>query len=362
MINSPAIHLARVFLKMFLRDRQTIVLNLLFPVIFLSILGFLDQERDPIEISVANHSSSEIATRFVKTLNENPIFDVIEGEEAALKQQLLEGDITLVLVIPEQFDDANDATELVVFVDAAQVRLLGLIMPTLEKALLKIERTLRHSEPMFSLRVEDVQSRSQGAIDFLLPGLLAFMLMQISIAGSGFNIVEYRRKGILKRLFVTPIQPREFITAICMARLVLCLIQLTVILGFAVFLLDVKILGSFASLYFVIVLGTVIFLCLGFAVGSLAKTQQAVAAVSTIVILPQIFLSGVFFPIEYLPDLVQPVAQLLPLTHVVHSMREITNNGMALFEIMPSLLGVAIWIVISFAVATRLFVWKEVVN
>jgi len=361
-MTSRAVHLAKVFLRMFLRDRQSMLLNLLFPVMFLSILGFINRDSDPIEIGVANQSRSEIAAEFVKTLDENPLFDVIEGEEEALKNQVLAGDATLVLVIPEQFDDPASATELVVFVDAARVRLLGFVMPMLEKALLGIERKLRRTEPMFILRVEDVQSRSQRYIDFLFPGILAFTLMQISIAGSGFNIVEYRRKGILKRLFVTPIQPREFIAAICMARLVWCLTQLTVLLGFAVFLLDVKILGSFVSLYFVMVLGNIIFLCLGFCVGSVAKTQQAVAAVSTVVIFPQMFLSGVFFSIEAMPDALQSVARVLPLTPVVNSMREIANDGMALVEIMPSLLGVAVWIVISFALATRLFVWKEVVN
>ncbi len=361
-MTSRAIHLARVFLRMFLRDRQAIFFSLFFPVMFLSVLGFINRDGNPIEISVANQSRSEIAAEFVKTLDENPLFDVIEGEEEALKNQLLEGDATLVLVIPQQFDDPVSATELVVFVDAAQVRLLGFIMPMLEKALLGIERKLRRTEPMFILRVEDVQSRSQRYIDFLLPGILALTLMQISIAGSGFNIVEYRRKGILKRLFVTPIKPREFIAAICMARLIWCLMQLTVLLGFAVFMLDANILGSVVSLYFVIVLGTIIFLCLGFAIGSVARTQQAVGAIGTIVMFLQMFLSGVLFPIEAMPDAVQPMARMLPLTPVVNSMREISNNGMALVEIMPSLLGIAIWIVISFALATRLFVWKEVVN
>ncbi len=235
-------------------------------------------------------------------------------------------------------------------------------MPTLEKALVSIERKLRGTEPMFSLRVEDVQSRSQRVIDFLLPGILAFTLMQICIAGSGFNIVEYRRKGILKRLFVTPITPSEFIAAICMARLVWCLVQITVLLTFAVFLLDVNIAGSYLSLYFIVVLGTIIFLCIGFAVGSLAKTQEAVGALGSLVLIPQAFLSGAFFPIEAMPEVVQPVSLLLPLTHVVNSMREISNNGMTLLEITPSLLGIAIWMLISFALATRLFVWKEVVN
>lgn len=86
------------------------------------------------------------------------------------------------------------------------------------------------------------------------------------------------------------------------------LIQLTVLIAFAVFLLDVRILCSFASFYFMVILGTFIFLCLGFCLGSIAKTQQAVMAVGNIIVLPQIFLSGIFYPIESMPKLIQPIA------------------------------------------------------
>ena len=109
-------------------------------------------------------------------------------------------------------------------------------------------------------------------------------------------------------------------------------------------------------------LGTFIFLCLGFCLGSVAKTQQAVMAVGNIVIFPQIFLSGVFYPIESMPELIQPIAKILPLSFVSTAMREIANNGASLLSIAPSLLGIALWFVIAFVLATRLFVWKEVAN
>jgi ABC-2 type transport system permease protein len=247
-------------------------------------------------------------------------------------------------------------------VDAAQVQQLGLIMPLLEQTLISIEREFRNIEPMFTLTIEDVQARSQRYLDFLLPGLMAFTLMQLSIAGSGFNIVEFRRKGILKRLFVTPIKPHDFITAIVLARMAIILIQLTVLILFAVTILDVRIVGNFASFYLMIILGTFIFLCLGFCLGSIAKTQQAVMAVGNLVIFPQIFLSGVFYPIESMPELIQPIANLLPLSVVSTAMREIANNGTSLLEITPTLIGIAAWFVIALVLATRLFVWKEVAN
>ena len=363
MLSQLQIHLSKVFLKIFLRDRQSIFFSLFFPVIFMTVFGFVNSaEQEAIEIGVVNNSGSSVATDFAQLLIDNPLFAVTIGEEPRLREELIAGDQTMVLVLPTSFDTESESENLRLLVDAAQVNQLGLIVPMLEQTLISIEREFRGIEPMFNLELEDVQARSQRYIDFLLPGLMAFTLMQLAIAGSGFNIVEYRRKAILKRLFVTPIQPKDFITAIVLARMAIVLIQLTVLIFFATFILDVRILGNFASFYFVIMLGTFIFLCLGFCLGSIAKTQQAIGAVGNIVIFPQIFLSGIFYPIESMPELVQPIATVLPLSFVSTAMRDIANNGAALVEILPSLAGIAVWFVISFVLATRLFVWKEVAN
>ncbi len=357
------LHLAKVFLKIFLRDRQSIFFSLFFPIIFMTVFAFANNgEVDPIELGIVNNSPSAVANDFSQMLIDNPLFEVTLGEEEQLRAELVEGNQTMVLILPEGFDAQSDGAELQLLVDAAQVQQLSLIMPLLEQTLISIEREFRNIEPMFTLAVEDVQARSQRYLDFLLPGLLAFTLMQLSIAGSGFNIVEYRRKGILKRLFVTPIRPRDFIASIVMARMAIVLIQLTVLILVAVLALNVTIVGNFVSFYFIVMLGTFIFLCLGFCLGSIAKTQQAVMAVGNIVIFPQIFLSGVFYPIESMPELIQPIAKILPLSFVSTAMREIANNGASLLSIAPSLFGIALWFVIAFILATRLFVWKEVAN
>lgn len=363
MFNKLQIHLAKVFLKIFLRDRQSIFFSLFFPIILMTVFGFGNiGEPEPFRMGVVNNSQNVLATEFIQLLDEDPIFTVSLGDEDSLRSDLIEGDQTLVLVIPENFDAQSAGADLRLLVDAAQVQQLGLIMPILEQSLISIEREFRNIEPMFYLILEDVKARSQRYLDFLLPGLMAFTLMQLSIAGSGFNIVEYRRKGILKRLFVTPIKPKDFITAIVLARLAIILLQLTVLILFAIFIMDVSIVGNFASFYFIVILGTFIFLCLGFCLGSLAKTQQAVMAVGNIVIFPQIFLSGIFYPIESMPELIQPIAQILPLSFVSTSMRDIANEGASLLAIGPSLIGIAVWFVIAFMLATRFFVWKEVAN
>jgi ABC-2 type transport system permease protein len=126
--------------------------------------------------------------------------------------------------------------------------------------------------------------------------------------------------------------------------------------------MDVNILGSYVSLYTIIIIGTFLFLCLGFMLGSLAKTQQSIQAIGNLVIFPQIFLSGIFYPVESMPALLQPVASVLPLTFVASALREIASAGASLSDITPDLIGIAIWLIIAFLAATRFFVWKEVAS
>ncbi|MEX0619312.1 MAG: ABC transporter permease, partial [Pseudohongiellaceae bacterium] len=146
------------------------------------------------------------------------------------------------------------------------------------------------------------------------------------------------------------------------SRLVICVFQLSILLAVAVLFLDVSIVGSYLSLYSVIILGTIVFLCLGFFLGSLAKTQQSIMAIGNIVIFPQIFLSGIFYPIEALPQLVEPIARILPLSFVATALREIANNGTSLGGVAPELIGILVWLAIGFGLATRYFIWKEVAS
>ena len=273
---------------------------------------------------------------------------------------MIEGEIRGLVLIPANFRDIKNLDALKFYVDASQTRQVNGIKRVIESSLLSVERNIRNIKPLFELELEDVKARPQRYIDFLLPGLLAFMIMNLSIAGSGFNVVEYRRRGILKRLFVTPIRPKDFITSIVLARMLIVLVQLSVVLSIALFLLDIKIIGGYFSFYSTVILGTFIFLCIGFALGSLAKTQEGIRPIVGLVTFPQVILSGVFFPISSMPEFVQPIVYSLPLSSVVSSLREIANDGASFISLSYSTAGILIWVLVSFLIATRFFVWKEV--
>lgn len=353
--------MARTFLKIFSKDRQSIFFTLFFPITFMVIFGFITTgDEDPMKIGVVDEAGNAFSARFIDVLEKNELFDVTVGEEDDLRQQVVEGDMTLVLVLPPGFRGDEEPSELTMLVDASQARQTAMLQPVVEQALLEVERELRGIEPLFPLDVVDVQARSQRYIDFLVPGLLALTIMQISVAGSGYNIVEYRRKGILKRLFVTPIRSGSFIGGIVIARLVITVIQVSFLLAMAVLLLGVPIVGNVFELFVMIPFGSAIFLSLGFFMGSIAKTQQAIMLLGNLITLPQMFLSGVFFSIDTMPDVLQPVARLLPLSFLATGVRDIIVNGVGLLEQIPTLAGLLVWLVIALTLAIRRFRWKEV--
>ena len=150
----------------------------------MTIFGFVNNDQqEPFDIGVVKKSDSVVAADFVQQLKDNPVFNVTIGTEDLLRSELRDGNQTLVMVVPETFNAADldqQSTELRMLVDAAQLAQLGLIQPILERTLIEIEREFRETEPMFSVIIEDIEARSQSYLDFLLPGLMALTLMQLS--------------------------------------------------------------------------------------------------------------------------------------------------------------------------------------
>jgi ABC-2 type transport system permease protein len=75
---------------------------------------------------------------------------------------------------------------------------------------------------------------------------------------------------------------------------------------------------------------------------------------------PQMLLTGIFYPIDAMPTIIQPLANILPLSFVVSGLRGVAIEGANVLELMPNIIGIVIWIAIGLGFAIKLFNWKEV--
>jgi ABC-type multidrug transport system permease subunit len=208
--------------------------------------------------------------------------------------------------------------------------------------------------------VSDALVRERGGryIDFLVPGLLGMNLMGSGIWGIGFAIVDARRKRLLKRLVATPMSRPQYLASFILSRLTMLILEVVLLLGFAVMVFGVPVRGSFPVLALVCLLSALAFAAIGLLIASRARTVEGVSGLMNLVMLPMWIFSGVFFSASRFPAAIQPAVQALPLTAVNEALRGTMLRGQGLGQLWPELAIVGAWLIVSFGLALRLFRWQ----
>ena len=153
MFNSPRAYLTKVFIQIFLRNKQYILFSLILPLVILGIVGLNDGDRDPIDIGLADNANSDLSKQFVASLASNNLFNLIQESEDVLRDDLINGDLMIALIIPADIGNQANASKIKLLVDKSQVQFIQTIKPILDQSLLSIERQITGNPPMFSLFV-----------------------------------------------------------------------------------------------------------------------------------------------------------------------------------------------------------------
>ena len=159
------------------------------------------------------------------------------------------------------------------------------------------------------------------------------------------------------RASATPTSPAYFLSAQVLSRLIIGVVQVAILFAIGIWF-GLQMFGSYMTLFVVVIIGSAIFLAIGFAIAGWAKNEDQAAPVANLISLPMMFLSGVFFPRDALPDFLAAITALLPLTYVIEALRAIVNQCADLLSLGPEMLGMAVWVVITFVIAIRLFRWE----
>jgi ABC-2 type transport system permease protein len=116
--------------------------------------------------------------------------------------------------------------------------------------------------------------------------------------------------------------------------------------------------GRWAATGFFVVLGSLTFIAIGYVIASFTPTEEAANGVTQVIQLPMLFLSGIFFPIATMGDLLQSVARLLPLTYLGDALRQVMVDGTPFAPLAVYALVLVAWLVVSFGIAARYFRWQ----
>jgi ABC-2 type transport system permease protein len=203
-----------------------------------------------------------------------------------------------------------------------------------------------------------VKTSNLGSIDFLLPGILAISIMQLGIFSVAFAFVSMKASGMLRRLQATPTHPSQFVVGQAVTRLIIGVLQVALLTILGVWLFDFHMLGNPLEFLAVTVLGTLVFLAIGFIVAGIAKDENQAAPIANLIAFPMMFLSGTFFERDYFPQAVKTITDYFPLTYLADALRQISNEGAHLADITHDLLGLIVWGIILFYLAVKSFRWE----
>ncbi len=373
---------------MYFRDKTAMFFSFLFPIIFLVIFGFISQ-NDSITINIAyiNQSNTGVSQAFDQALsaqiidnrlgdeanevrmfkNDNEVQNVLseEGYDSArvlIEEKLNQGDLAAAILVPEDFGEKNEG-HIVLLVDASN-QFAGVVEDAVsgilgEFNLEVVARTIDGEVPKpYTHSSESVQPSDLGGVDFVIPGIIAFSVMSLGLFSVSQAFVSYKSSGALRRLQTAPLNPLQFLVAQSITRLLMTALNVLIMVVIAVVLFDFNIRGTLIEFVIFGTLGAVMFLGMGFAIAGWAKNENQAAPITNIIFFPLMFLSGIFFPIEMLPDWLRPVAEILPPAFLADGLREIANNAQHIWELGPQLAGIAIWTIIVYFIAVKIFRWE----
>jgi ABC-2 type transport system permease protein len=199
--------------------------------------------------------------------------------------------------------------------------------------------------------IETVNYRGLKPADYYMPGYISAFIMTNGVIGLTSTVSDMRRRGIFKRLATTPLEKSEWVAANVVHQSLLAIMLTFVMLAVARLAFGVEALPNLFS-WLLIFEGAVLFSGIGMILGSLFRDVEAATAVANAIAFPMMFLSGVFWPLEMMPDYLQTVAKLIPLTYFSEGLRAamITGGDASINAVILGVLAVVFLAMGSYAV------------
>lgn len=348
---SPLWELTRARFLEFIRDPGVLFWVFGFPVLLALVLGIAFRERGPeaLRVAVVGEGAEALVARAEATeppLPEAPLVLVPLSEEVA-SQGLRAGRYDL-LVRAE-----SDPSSLRYRYDPSR--------PNGVAARLMVDERLQRAYGRVAvISVEEERKTAPGAryIDFLLPGLIGLNIMGSCLWGIGYAVVDARRRKLLKRFAVTPMNRGHFLASFALSRLLFLAAEVILLVFFGSVVFDVQLRGGALSLAAVVLLGTFAFSAVSLVIASRTDKTEVASGWMNFVQLPMWLFSGAFFDYSRFPEILHPFIRALPLTAVNDGIRAVMNEGASLANLGLELGVLALWGVVAFFVALRLFRWQ----
>ncbi|PYE81929.1 ABC-2 type transport system permease protein [Winogradskyella epiphytica] len=313
-----------------------------------------------------DHTSTSRA--LVEQFNASTYFKVLTDfpSEALASSAMLEGEVDVVLEIPHYFErdlQKEKHNSLGVTINAIDGAAAGVENVYVTQIIQRFNQQLKVD--LFQVSDKQIQPLTIETIPlfwynetlnyktFMVPGILVLLVTMITLFLSGMNIVREKEIGTLEQINVTPIKKSQFIIGKLFPFWVIGMGLLTIGLIIAKLIFDVPMLGSLSLMYLYTSIYILVVLGIGLFISNFTDTQQQAMFIAWFFTVIFILMSGLFTPIESMPEWAQLLTEFNPIKYFVEVMRMVMLKGSGFMDILPQLLktflfalimnGLAVW-------------------
>ena len=340
--------------KTYVRNRSAVFFGVLFPLILMTLIGLAFGRTDTLlfTMSVVDEGNGAVARPLVEGLRHVQVLKIIEEPKDRALAHLRRGDRALVVVIP------HNGTTLEAYVDSSREQTSRTALLILERFVAEANLKIAGAPGLLRVTESTVAGSRVTSFDFLLPGILAMTIAQTGLMGVSTVVAQMRERLVLKRVMATPVSPLAFLGGLVGRFSLVQLFQVVVIFSIATMVFGAHTQGSLLDLVILAAVGAITFFGVGFAISTVSKTSESANLLGSLVNFPMMFLSGTFWPREFMPQTIRPVIAYLPLSPLVDAMRGVGVSGEPLTRYVWEVGYLLVWAVAAFALAVRRFRWE----
>jgi len=346
--------------RQLLRDRLTFAMIVGIPMMQIILFGYaINTDVRHLRGAVADEAGTQLSRELVDAVQASQVLDMTRRarDAAELEQLLRVGEIDVGVYIPRDFErrlQQADRPAAQLLVDGSDPVLVGTARGLTGMTLRNVTAT--PFEPQGALfEVRNYYNPERRSAVFVVPGLIGVILTMTMVLFTAVAIVRERERGNLEMLITTPVKSAELMLGKILPYVLIGIIQVTLIMGLGLIIFHVPVNGTVLDVYLASLLFIAANLSLGLVISTAVQNQFQAMQMTFFFFMPSILLSGFMFPFDGMPRPAQLFAELLPLTHFVRLIRGIMLRGAGLFELIPEMRALLIFMVVTLTLATLRF-------
>ena len=311
-----------------LRDKRTMLILFGMPVVMMLIFGFAITTDVKNVRTVVVTSQMDLQTqRAVERISQSEYFTITQTVNTPKDAELLIRNQKADMAVVFAPDFASKHRGIQIIVDGAD--------PNMAQQWTNYATNVITNMPGGVVNVKLLYNPQMRSAYNFVPAILGMLLMLVCAMMTSISIVREKERGTMEVLLVSPVRPLMIIIAKVVPYLVLAFAILTTILIMARYVLDVPLAGSIVWIYVISTIYIILALSLGLLISTIATTQLMALLLSAMVLLmPIVMLSGMLFPVESMPEVLQWIAALVPPRYYIQAMRKLMIMGVDISNIV----------------------------